>query len=148
VNFVQDRAGDRRIPSPAMAPTFDLATTFVRLGARGAAEPVPVTPSFWRGDARRRRDRVLGAVDFRTPGDLHSSLQERHTASDEVLFLVAGAVDLLLEQDGAERAVRLEAGRAAIVPRGVWHRLVVREPGRLLFLNDRAGTEGRRWDRI
>ena len=30
-----------------------------------------------------------------------------------------------------------------VVPRGVWHRLVMRRPGRLLFINSRSGMQSR-----
>lgn len=66
-----------------------------------------------------------------------------HPEADELLVVVSGAIDVLLEEDGAERVVPLTAGRAAIVPRGVWHRLVVCEPGRLLFVNSRTGMRSR-----
>src|SRR5262245_3777464 len=102
---------------------FDLTETFVRLTNLGAAEPIAVTPSFWRA-AQCSSARVLGAVDFRSPRDLHSSQQEMHPEADEVLFLISGALDVVLDEAAGERALALGAGEAAIVPRGVWHRLV------------------------
>jgi mannose-6-phosphate isomerase-like protein (cupin superfamily) len=66
-----------------------------------------------------------------------------HPEADELLFLVSGAVDVILQEGDAERTVALGAGQAAIVPRGVWHRLVMREPGKLLFINSRTGMESR-----
>jgi mannose-6-phosphate isomerase-like protein (cupin superfamily) len=70
-------------------------------------------------------------------------MQEMHPEADEVLFLVSGAVDVVLQNADAERTIALEAGQAAIVPRGVWHRLVMRHPGRLLFINSRTGMQSR-----
>jgi oxalate decarboxylase/phosphoglucose isomerase-like protein (cupin superfamily) len=60
-----------------------------------------------------------------------------------VLLLISGAIDVLLEEAEAECTIALEAGQAAIVPRGVWHRLVMRSPGRLLFINNRRGIRSR-----
>ena len=60
-----------------------------------------------------------------------------------MLFLVSGAIDVALQEGDAERTVALEAGQATIVPRGVWHRLVMRQPGRLLFINSRTGMQSR-----
>ena len=74
---------------------------------------------------------------------MHSSTQEMHPGADEVLFVVFGAIDVLLDEAEGEHTVALEPGQAAIVPRGVWHRLVMRRPGRLLFINSRKGMEGR-----
>ena len=127
-----------------MAQRFDLSATFVHLSSGGGAEPVEVTPSFWgESAAGKLYDRLVGAFDFNSPEDLHSSLQEMHPEADEVLFLVSGAIDVVLQEADEERTVALEAGQAAIVPRGVWHRLVMRHPGRLLFINSRSGMQSR-----
>jgi mannose-6-phosphate isomerase-like protein (cupin superfamily) len=123
---------------------LELTATFVRLSDGGGAGPLHPTPSFWRGGAAADDcDRVLGAFAFRTPQDLHAEMQEMHPEVDEVLVLLSGAVDVLIESASEERCVALGPGQAAIVPRGVWHRLVVRQPGTLLFLNNRRGIRSR-----
>jgi len=105
---------------------------------------VPITPSFWRGSAAGHvYDRVVGAFDFSSSADLHASMQEMHPLADELLILASGALDVILEEAGGERTIALEAGQGAIVPRGVWHRLVMRRPGRLLFINSRTDMQSR-----
>ena len=127
-----------------MTDTIDLSRTFVHLAEQGDAQPIELTPRFWReSSASPLYDRVVGAFQFDCAEDLHSSMQEMHPEADELLFLVSGAVDVILQEGGAERTVALGAGQAAIVPRGVWHRLVMREPGKLLFINSRTGMESR-----
>lgn len=127
-----------------MANALDLSRTFVHLANSGDARPVPLTPSFWRDSpGSALYDRLVGTFDFGSSRDLHSSLQEMHPEADELLFVVSGAIDVLLEEAGSERAIPLAAGQAAIVPRGVWHRLVMRKPGKLLFVNCRTGMETR-----
>ena len=127
-----------------MAQTLDLSTTFLHLGSGGSLEPIELTPSFWRESAAEDRyDRLVGVYDFNSPEDLHSSMQEVHPAADELLFLVSGAIDVLVQDENEERTVALEAGQAAVVPRGVWHRLVMRQPGRILFINSRSGMQSR-----
>ena len=125
-----------------MPPAIDIAKSFIHLCAGGGAEIVDVTPSFWRA-AHEREGLVLGAFDFTSPRDLHSSMQEMHPEADEVLLLVSGSLDVILEQDDAQRTIALETGQAAIVPRGVWHHLEMRGPGRLVFINSRAGMRSR-----
>ena len=127
-----------------MAHSFDLSRTFVHLANSGHAEPVRITPSFWReSSSSALYDRLVGAFDFNSSQDLHSSMQEMHPEADELLFLVSGAIDVLLEEAHSERTISLVAGQAAIVPRGVWHRLVLRRPGKLLFVNSRTGMQSR-----
>jgi mannose-6-phosphate isomerase-like protein (cupin superfamily) len=126
-----------------MAQGFDLAATFVHLADGGGAEPVEATPSFWRGSTSQRYARVVGAFDFSSSQDLHASTQEMHPEVDEVLLLVSGAIDVIIEDEDGERTIPLEAGQAAIVPRGAWHRLLMRSPGRLVFVNNRRGIASR-----
>jgi mannose-6-phosphate isomerase-like protein (cupin superfamily) len=128
-----------------MKKPFDLARVFVHLKDGGDVEPVKVTRAFWGDDsiAAGKYDRIAGAFEFASDDDLHASMQEVHPRSDELLFLVSGAIDVLLDEPGGERRVALEAGQAAIVPRGVWHRLVMREPGKLVFINSRTGMQSR-----
>ncbi|TML42016.1 MAG: cupin domain-containing protein [Actinobacteria bacterium] len=60
---------------------------------------------------------------------------ERHLDGDELVYLVSGSAHLSLDQDdGDPEVVGLEAGHAFVVPRGTWHRLLIDEPSRLLFV--------------
>jgi mannose-6-phosphate isomerase-like protein (cupin superfamily) len=58
---------------------------------------------------------------------------ERHLDADEVLYLISGAFRLSLELDDGRAEVPVKAGEAVIVPRGIWHRLIVDEPCHYLF---------------
>jgi mannose-6-phosphate isomerase-like protein (cupin superfamily) len=60
-----------------------------------------------------------------------------------VLFLISGELEMILEMDGGERRIPLKAGEAFIVPRGIWHRALVREPGQLIGITRGWGTEHR-----
>ena len=55
-------------------------------------------------------------------------------------YTFSGRMACILEESHGERVVELRAGEACIVPQGVWHRLLVREPGDLLFLTPAEGT--------
>ena len=123
----------------------DLSRVFVHLRDGGDAEPVKVTHSFWTSSAvaRGKYDRIVGAFAFASDADLHASMQEIHPNSDEVLFLVSGAIDVVVDDPHGERRISVEAGEFAIVPRGVWHRLVMRAPGKLVFINSRTGMSSR-----
>jgi mannose-6-phosphate isomerase-like protein (cupin superfamily) len=129
-----------------MMDQFKLSNTFVHLRDGGDAERVELTPAFWSrsSSGKKKHDRIVGVFEFKSASDLHSSMQEMHPEADEVIYLVSGAIDLILDEPDGERSVSLQAGEAAIVPRGVWHRLVMREPGKLLFVNSRTGMQGRK----
>ena len=53
---------------------------------------------------------------------------------DELLFLVSGAVTVTLELPDGDRLVELGGGDALVVPQGVWHKITLREPGRLVHV--------------
>jgi len=126
-----------------MPDAFDLARSFVHLKNGGDTERVEPTPAFWRGGGARC-DRLIGVFEFASAADLHGSMEEVHPEADELLCVLEGAVDVVLREGSGDRTIRLAAGQAAIVPRGVWHRLEMRAPGKLLFVNSRAGMESRR----
>jgi mannose-6-phosphate isomerase-like protein (cupin superfamily) len=68
---------------------------------------------------------------------------EMHPAGDEVLYLLSGAMEVILEERDGNRVVELHAGEACLVPRGVWHRQLVRTAGDLLAITYGKGTQVR-----
>jgi mannose-6-phosphate isomerase-like protein (cupin superfamily) len=59
---------------------------------------------------------------------------EVHPDGDELLFLVSGAVRVRLELPEGDRTIELGPGDALVVPRGIWHKVTLREPGRLVHI--------------
>lgn len=116
---------------------FDLARKFVHLEDGPGASAVDAR-SFWR---RRRGGRFVGMNRARESGDLHPDEWEMHPAGAELVYLVEGAVDLVLEEPGGERSVALRTGSAFVIARGTWHRFVRRGPCDLLFVVRGAGTK-------
>lgn len=68
---------------------------------------------------------------------------ERHPAGDEVLTLLSGQCDIILDENGVETIVALTPGKSALIPQGVWHRMVINTPGELLFMTPGDTTEHR-----
>jgi len=68
---------------------------------------------------------------------------EMHPDGDELLYLVSGAISVRLELPDGDRTVDLAAGDALVVPQGVWHRLTLREPGRLIHITPGPNGEAR-----
>jgi len=121
---------------------FDLATTYVQLDDGPGALAVEVDDRFWETIDRRpelRGGRLVGT--FHNPADW--DVWEMHPAGDEVVCLLSGAVDVVLDEEGGERVVALEAGQTCIVPKGVWHSANVREPGDTLHITRGEGTQHR-----
>jgi mannose-6-phosphate isomerase-like protein (cupin superfamily) len=126
----------------AVRPEFDLATTYVQLDDGPRAFAVEVDDEFWQ-----TIDRWPELQGGRLVGTFHNAedwdVWEMHPAGDEVVCLLSGAVDVILDEPEGERVVGLEAGKTCIVPRGVWHRAIVREPGDTLHITRGEGTQHR-----
>jgi mannose-6-phosphate isomerase-like protein (cupin superfamily) len=64
---------------------------------------------------------------------------EVHPDGDEILYLISGGLDVILEEADGDRKVTVKPGEAIVVPKGVWHRVELREPSHLLFITPGPG---------
>lgn len=125
------------------ARVFDLATTYVHLWDDGAGAVVEVVPEFWQElmAGKRRYPGRLMLLHFIEKDTPH---WEMHPAGEELIFLLSGAVDVVLNDGNAERSIELRTDAPCLLmPRGVWHRFVVVEPGDVLFVTAGEGTRHR-----
>ncbi|CAB3928830.1 cupin domain-containing protein [Achromobacter deleyi] len=125
-----------------LPPVFDWLDHFVALGAGGSVREI--------GTLRRLAPEegwLVGIKAAASDADVHGDVWERHPAGDEMLCVLEGRVVLtLMDEAGAESDLLLDARRSTIVPRGVWHRLHVACPARILFVTPGQGSEHRRAD--
>ncbi len=121
---------------------FDLASTYVQLDDGPAAVTVEVDDTFW--ETIDQRPELQGG---RLVGTFHNAqdwdIWEMHPAGDELVCLLSGAIGVVLDEERGERVIDLEPGQTCIVPRGVWHRAVVRRPGDTLHITRGEGTRHR-----
>ncbi|HZR12187.1 MAG TPA: cupin domain-containing protein [Acidimicrobiia bacterium] len=118
--------------------SFDLGRAVVALLRDGSSSVIDPAP----GPPVRVDGYTVGAPEL-TGNPPHRG--ELHPDGDELLFLVSGRVDVILEQGGDQHTVGVErvhplgAGEAIVVPKGVWHRIEVREPSRLVHVTPGPG---------
>ncbi len=124
---------------------FNAVETYVHLGPNGTAVPLQVTSTFWQ-------ELTSGAFSNLGPGRLVSTYDfkgdwtswEKHPAGEELVILLAGAMDLVLSIDGREECVSLTSpGQYLIVPRDVWHTANVPQGALAMFITDGEGTQNR-----
>ena len=125
-----------------MEAPFSLCSTYLHLRPDDAAVAMQGGDAFWRGIAQRNDldgGRLMG-VTLQTADWNH---WERHPAGDEILVLLSGRLELVLETAAGERRATIEAGQSFVVPKGLWHRGIVPEAGEVMFITPGAGTEHR-----
>ena len=122
-----------------MPEPFDPGDTFIDI-AGDAATPIEVTETFW-SDLMSGRVTIEGFMMARLPVTGTSEHWERHPEGEEILYLLSGTVEVVLDEGAGENRVRLDAGRALIVPRGVWHYIDAVTASEMLFLTCGMGTE-------
>jgi mannose-6-phosphate isomerase-like protein (cupin superfamily) len=122
---------------------FHVSETYVALDAGLHARPLEVTADFWQALAEDRLgdvSRLVSHADF----DHDWATWEKHPAGEEVVLLLRGAVEIVLEgPDGRVSCVLDRPGAFVVVPPDTWHTARVLRPAGLLFVTPGAGTTHR-----
>lgn len=118
---------------------FDVTNTYVHLPDGGGGIPVDCTPAFWSelaSGTQRYEGRLITA--YHLSEDMGH--WEMHPAGEEVLICISGSAEAVLQRPDGEESIAMSPGTGCIVPRGVWHRLRVHEPGIVMFITPGEGT--------
>jgi mannose-6-phosphate isomerase-like protein (cupin superfamily) len=125
---------------------FGLDQTYVFLEKDGAT-PLISAAAFWKSVMSSESQENAAARDgwlvasYRLAED--TSTLEMHPFGGELLVMLSGAMQVIIETADAEVIVDLSAGKACLVPQGVWHRLVVRDAGEFIGATYGKGTQHR-----
>lgn len=92
---------------------FDLTETYLHLSDGAAVTMVEVGPDFW-STLRGQRDLQAGRLVVVTHEMEDWRTWEMHPAGDEVVSLLSGRVDLILQDGSREWTVALR-GRASVI---------------------------------
>ena len=120
---------------------FDLATSYLVLADGPEAKRIEVGPDFW--ETIDERTDLAGRLVAIFPYDADWTSWEVHPDGDEIVVLLSGAVDLVLDLPSGHRIVELRDRGAAVVPRGVWHTANVLAPSEALHITRGEGTTHR-----
>ena len=124
----------REIPT---AEPFDLSEETV-----GLARPTGRAQFMdWGAEGPPRIDGYTVGAPLLTSEPPHAG--EMHPDADELLYLVSGRIRVRFELEDGDRDTEVGPGQAVIVPRGVWHRIFIEEPGRLVHITPGPGGEHR-----
>lgn len=130
-----------------MEPVLNLSDTYVHLSDGAEVTPFPGGDTYWQ-TLEAPVDVDQGRLLCVCPQRASWLVWERHPVGEEVIVLLNGRVDLVLELPEGEKVVSLLPHETVIVPRNVWHRAVVHEPGDALFITRGAATEHKPYDPV
>lgn len=123
--------------------TTDPQQTYLQLGADGQILPHAGGERFWQMPqadmARVGRDWLVSEYTFVADWPTW----EMHPQADEFVYLLSGAVVLVLETAAGRQEIALQGSGAVVVPRGVWHTARVIAPSRMLHVTLGEGTQTR-----
>lgn len=122
---------------------FHPQTSYVSLGTTGDATLLPGGDAFW--SLPESEMTALGTNWLISEYEFSADWPtwEMHPHGDEFVYLLSGSVDLVLDEPGGARTLRLRGTGAVLVPRGVWHTAKVQTTSRMLHVTLGAGTETR-----
>jgi quercetin dioxygenase-like cupin family protein len=132
--------------TPVQRIAVNLVDRYVHLDQSGTGETLPksIGSSTEEGETVIWDPGVKGVLVGETEITASSRHHgERHLDGDEVLYLMSGRVRVSMEaSDATPTEISVSQGEALIVPKGVWHRLLIDEPSRILVIS-RGRTEVR-----
>lgn len=121
---------------------FDLVHTYLHLRLGAGVAAMPGGPEFWsKLDSRPHLQQGRLVSSYRVDHDWEH--WRRNLAGGDLVYLLEGSVDLVLDLPTGQQTVELRGRQGIVVPPGVWHRAVVHEPGELLTITPGAGSERR-----
>jgi uncharacterized cupin superfamily protein len=121
---------------------IDPQQTYVHLADDGRVQDLPGA-SFWQLSPSELERLGTGWLISEYTFTEDWPTWEMHPHGDEFVYLLSGAVDLLVERGSEVQTVVLDGSGAVLVPRGVWHTARVRMPSRMLHVTRGAGTQTR-----
>ena len=127
-----------------MVARRSLSSTFIVLQPDRSAVPVQVSPTVYE-ELDRGFDGFRGRVLI-SSHTFHADWPswEMHPAGDEVVYLLSGDVQMVLDRSGVEEVTRLdEPGTYVVVPKGTWHTARTRVPTTMLFVTPGEGTQNK-----
>jgi mannose-6-phosphate isomerase-like protein (cupin superfamily) len=114
---------------------FDPGTSTIGVDAQFAATPIQVRP-----DPPVPVDGATFGVATMTENSPHDG--EMHPDGDEILYLVSGRVRVVFPVDKLDD-IDVAPGDGLVIPKGLWHRVDILAPSRIVYLTPGPNNEYR-----
>jgi mannose-6-phosphate isomerase-like protein (cupin superfamily) len=114
---------------------FDPGANAIGVNEQFAATPVPVRP-----DPSVPVDGATFGVAMMTENSPHDG--EMHPDGDEILYLISGRVRVVFPVDDLDD-IDVAPGDGLVIPKGLWHRVDILAPSRIVYLTPGPNNEYR-----
>lgn len=114
----------------------DLSQIYLLLGKDGDIETLEGGDKFWSksGEELDKIGEDWLITEFESTEDWQSL--EMHPNGEEIVYLLSGAADLILEKEGFQKTFELRGKGLVIVPRKTWHTAKIFEACNFLIITD------------
>ena len=112
----------------------DFTENYVSLGKNGDIETFEGGDKFWSlaGEKLDAIGENWLITEFYFDEDWKT--WEMHPNGEEIVYLLSGSMDLILEKDGVLQTIELRSKGLVIIPRNTWHTVKVFEAGNMLVI--------------
>lgn len=126
-----------------MNSSINLHETYLHLSARGESTLLAGGAAFWN-----QTPEVMNQIcpDYLVATFRYSDTWQQwevHPQGDEVVSVLSGDIELILDQQPSPLHIKMGAGDTYVIPKNVWHRAVVHVPGDVLHITYGKGTSQR-----
>ena len=120
---------------------IDLSQTYTLLHSTGDIEKIQGGEHFWRAP-RPHQDRagqlwLLSEHQY----EFDWEDQKMHPAGDEVIYLLSGSMDVILNVGKSATTIKLRTSGVATIPRGIWYTIKVYSPCHVLNISREFNTK-------
>lgn len=126
--------------------SYDPMTTYFMLEPGGGVSSTPGGEEFWSRvmqEPQTEASSPSGDTRLICGADYSETWKhwEMHPAGDEIVYVLSGVVDVVLELPEGKKTVQLTERTLVVVPKGVWHTAIVHKPGYALHITPGEGTQ-------
>lgn len=119
----------------------DFTENYASLESNGKIQTLDGSDRFWSlaGEDLDKFGENWLITEFHFEEDWKS--WEMHPHGEEIVYLLSGEMDLILEKSGNLQTLKLRGKGSVIIPRGTWHTAKVFAPSNMLIITHGKGTE-------
>ena len=112
----------------------DFTENYASLSQNGEIKTFPGGDEFWSLSAEKLNE--IGESWLITEFYFKEDWQtwEMHPHGEEIVYLLSGSMDLILERDGISETIELRSKGLVIIPEETWHTAKVFEPSNMLVI--------------